>query len=641
MRIGFALLMMGCGADTSQSDWSDQVSPSGPCWEVNILDGLDESSTEELHSLFDCLNQGGNLDPFSGVVDALDANSRSGIPLGVELVLLVNDLPEVEVDVFGFASFGLDLIEQEPELIGDGLAVVVELMYGDAYADIVASGPASSASALDSGVIRPALPVIAQTAGSMLDDGPGITAMVADALASEAAADGVCTVVALSTDPTTADLTADITANLGAAIQHARSPDNDRWEGASGDSLRDLVEVMLLETGGDSQTLIEALSPDLLAILTDDALRDRLLDALDSAERDDLIDPLPQELLYLASVDIDGNTLSVGGDSALLSLLRMLHAANGELSCSIDVFGFFEFDNLSVEILGLLAQQDPGTVASGLELLGPLLGNSVVEWLIDGFVGLDTCPLLTPQLVSDLDAINRLNDDDAANLVIVMLDLLGAFYQNDSTDKTTELVTILSRAYARGTVPPIEEALRDLAGSDIARDLTDLVPVLLDPSDLTTADCPTNTAPLDLNGVLDVLVVMLEEDGGGETPLVAMEPIIFPLLTHENTWEILGNLSVLLIDNDAKLQDGVDLLVRLIALDPELTLLYDNVDLLADPALITPVLKIIESTELADAMGEAELTAEGPLPFTARLITSDILQTLLRTVDLVLETLGR
>lgn len=642
MRIfAVALLMTGCGADSSEADWSDQVSPAGPCWEVNILDGLDESSTEELHGLFDCLNQGGNLAPFSGIVDAMDTDSRSGIPLGVELAQLVNGLPDVDVDVFSFAGFALDLIEQEPGLIGDGLSVVVELMYGDAYDDIAVTGPASSASALDNGVIRPALPVLAQTAGSMLDDGPGITAMLSDAMASEEAADGVCTVVALSTDPTTADLSADLLPNLGAAITHARSPDNDRWAGASGDSLRDLVAVLLVETGGDSQTLVEALSPDLLAILTDVALRDRLLVALEGAESDDLLDPLPQELLYLASVDIDGGALSAGEDSALLSLLRMLHAANGELSCSIDVFGFFEFDNLSVEILGLLAQQEPGTVTAGLELLGPLLGNSVVEWLINGFVGLETCPLLTEQLVDDLESIDRLNDDETANLVIVLLDLLGAFYQNDDTDKTTELVQILSMAYARGTIPPVEEALRDLAGSDIARDLTDLIPVLLDPSDLTTADCPTGSAPLDFDGVLDVVVIALEEDDSGETPLVALEPVLFPVLTHENTWTILGNLSGLLVDNDARLQDSIDLLVRLIALDPELTLLYDNVDLLADPTLITPVLKLAESEALAEAVGEAELTNEGPLPFTARLITSDILQTLLRTIDLVLEALGR
>jgi hypothetical protein len=640
MRIALALLMTGCGADTSEADWSNQVSPGGPCWEVNILDGLDESSTAELHGLFDCVNQGGNLDPLSGVVDALDADSRSGIPLGVELALLINDLPNVDVDVFSFAGFALDLIEQEPTLIGDALAVVVELMYGDAYADIVATGPSGSASALDRGVIRPALPVVARVSTAMLDDGPGITSMVADALASQAAADGVCTIVALSEDPSTADLAADLLPNLGAAIAHSRSPDNDRWTDASGDSLRDLASVMLLETGGDSQTLIEAVSPDLLSILNDDALLDRLLSALQRAEDDDLLDPLPQELLYLASVDIDGNPLSVGEDSALLCLLRMLHAANNEFSCSIDIFGLFEFDNLSVEILGLLASQEPGTVASGLELLGPLLGNSVVEWLLDGFVSLETCPLLTDQLISDLDAINRLNDDEASSLVVVMLDLLGAFYQSSDSTHATELVQILSMTYARGAVPPVEEALRDLAGSDIARDLTDLVPVLMDTDDLTTESCPTAAAPLDLDAILDVLVVMLTEESG-QTPLVAMEPILFPLLGHENTWELLGNLSNLLVDNDARLQDGVALLTRLIALDPDLTLLYDNVDLLADPTLITPILKITESDEVVAAMSEAELTAEGPLPFTARLITSDILQTLLRTIDLVLDALGR
>ena len=641
MGIGFTLLMMGCGADTAQPDWSDQVSPSGPCWEVNILDGLDESSTEELHALFDCLNQGGNLDPFGGVVDALDADSRSGIPLGVELAILINDLPEVDVDIFAFAGFALDLIEQQPALIGDALAVVVELMYGEAYVDIIVGGPSSSASALDHGVIRPALPVLAQTATSLLDDGPGITVMMADALASEAANDTICTIVAISEDPTTSELAADLLPNMGAAINHARSPDNDLWSEASGDSLQDLLEAVLLDTGGDGLTLLEALSPEVLVILTDESLRERLLDALQRSEDDDLLDPLPQELLYFASVNINGDPLSVGEDSALLCLLRLLHGANSELSCSFDIFGLFEFDNLSVEILRLLATQEPGFVSSGLDLLGPLFGNDVVEWLLDGFVSLETCPLLTEQLIDDLESIDRFNDEEASNLIIVLLDLLGAFYVDDDTDKTTELVQLLSVSYARGAVPPLEEALRDLAGSDIARDLTDLIPILLDPSNLTTASCPTDTAPMDLNALLDVMVVMLEEDTSGETPLAALEPVLFPVLTHENTWEILGNLSTLLMNNDASLQDGVDLITRLISVDPDLTLLYDNIDLLADPALITPMLKLAESDEVVEAIRTAELTAEGPLPFTARLITSDILQTLLRTIDLVLDALGR
>ena len=147
MRLGLVLLLAGCGADTSPPDWTEQVSPSGPCWEVNLTDGLDESSTDELHGLFDCLNQGGNLDPFSGLVDALDADSRSGIPLGVELAALVNDLPSVDVDAFALAGFAVDLIEQQPSLIADGLGVLVELMYGDAYANIQATGPMNSTSA--------------------------------------------------------------------------------------------------------------------------------------------------------------------------------------------------------------------------------------------------------------------------------------------------------------------------------------------------------------------------------------------------------------------------------------------------------------------------------------------------------------
>jgi hypothetical protein len=383
----------------------------------------------------------------------------------------------------------------------------------------------------------------------------------------------------------------------------------------------------------------EALRPDLERILLDEPLRDRLLQVLADVEAGNHLDPLPLQLLYLSTVNIDGESLSAGEDSALLSLLRMLHTADAELSCSVSVLGLdlldINIDNLSVTLLRFLAQQSPDSIDGSLDLLGGALGWGLTQSILDAVVDSAVCPLLSDQLITDLESVNRLSDPEAADLLIVMLDLLDAFYQeNESADRIEELVGLLSVSYARGAVPPVEEALRDLAGSALVDDVTDLVPVLLAADQLPTESCPTGASPLSMEAAWSLLGDSISGESSDD-----LQPLVELVLTHNATWTVVGNLSTLLSEDQSRIQDLADIMTRVIALDPELALIKDNAALLDEPALIDPALRIIESRDLSTALGRAELTQEGPLPFAARLIVGDTLESMLLTVDLLLEML--
>ena len=56
----WSLLLFSCQESAEAPRWQDQLAPSGPCWFVQLGDGLSEESTTELHALFDCVNQNGN-----------------------------------------------------------------------------------------------------------------------------------------------------------------------------------------------------------------------------------------------------------------------------------------------------------------------------------------------------------------------------------------------------------------------------------------------------------------------------------------------------------------------------------------------------------------------------------------------------
>lgn len=644
-------VLAGCGGEGNVAGWWDQPSPSGPCWAVDLADGLSTSSTDELHALYRCLNQDDAFAAFGGLDVTMDEHSRAGQPLGVELALMAQGLGQTEVDLFAIAGVALDLLEAEDRPIEPLMRSLVELMYGQPYAVVAAdSFELTSESALASGVLVPVLPALSASAAVILDDGDAIPSLLGEALESSTLEDAVCTVVALAdaTDGTTASAVDGLLPHLGTAIGDARSPDNDRWSGSSGDSLRDVVEALVVNTAGDGQTALEAMSGDLEGVLLDAEVGARVHALVEDASDDGYLDELPLWALYLTEVDPLGEALCDGGsssgcsddDSALYALIRMLHDADTEVDCSVVGITVYE-GNLAEDLLRLIAEQDPDTVLDLNDLLGTLLGWSVTTDLLDWLLGACDGIADTTQLVADLESLDRLNDPEAGRLLEVLIAALGAVYEPDgSLDHMSPVVDLIGTAHARGLIHPVEEVLRDLASTALISDVVDLVPALLEPANLNTDRCPTDSAPLDFDATWALLGDLLTAGDRAEAPIDTLSPVLIAALSHEGTWTAVGNFGALAREDDAEVAGLLDLIPGIVAADPELDLVAELAPILTTAAVYEPALRLVESDALIEAACETELSAEGPLPFAARQVIGGTMDEALRTVDLLLGELG-
>jgi hypothetical protein len=634
-------MLSGCSVPDNGFRTDGHLDPSGPCWSVNIGDGLDEASAMELQTLFACIDQDGALRPLAPLVGRLDEPDRDGVALGVRVAQLVNRLPTVDIDIWNLASTALELLESEEPIVEPVLELGVELLYGRPWGTVRSDVALADPAELAQGVLTPLLPLIGPTSTVLIDSAPGIPGLLADAAEDDAVGDMLCTLVGIAEtgDPEIRAIADRVMADLGVALALTRDPWNDRWRDASGDSARDLVSALLTFEDDAGRTFLEGVNEPLGAILRDDPLQYRVEDALESAVEGDHVDPLPLQLRYLAETAVDGGSLGAGDDSALLGFLRLLDQANQPMECSLDLWVTdleIDLGNLSVSVLRALARIDPSTTETGVSLLGAVLGWDLSRATLDLIADSGVCPTLDAQLVSDLQAVDRLNDPEVGDLLVVMLDVLAAFVDSGTDeDRIPELVDVLAHAHAAGLVPPVEEVLRDVGDSALMGDLTAAVPVILDPSPLAVDTCPTGSQPLDFGGMWGLLRVTLV--GGTEPALLdRLAPAAEVWIDDDATWLALGNLSVLLAADGSRVRELPALSSRLLAADPDLSILRDLTPLLRDPTLSAPVLRLAESPAIADELGRTDLEQEGPLPFFARLLTGGTLDVALRTLDLAI-----
>ncbi|MSP55020.1 MAG: hypothetical protein EXR69_05365 [Myxococcales bacterium] len=621
--------LTGCGFSSFGQDWTDQLAPGGPCYEANLLDGLDTDSTDEAHAVFDCLNSAGALVGFAGIDVSLDAQTRDG---AVGLVLAAwlaeaseGDNSEALTRLVGAVGGVLD----DPSLGSDWLPLLFELAYGVPFGWLGESVEPASAS-MDSGVLVPAMDVVGLLATSLLDDEAWVGR--ADAvLRSDRTVSLLWTLAALpaATDATLRTLGEDWPDLLSEGVTYCEDASNDRWAGATGNSLRD-VSVALLASSSSGALVVDHVLLKAAPLLQDEATAERLRVMLvDQAARGRL-NVLPAQLKYLASVDMEGGALSGGEDTALTALVRLLAHGDQPVDCSIDLGLFvvdFSFGNLSVSLLQSLAGLDPDTVTSGVDLLGGLLGVSLTSAVLDSIAASGVCPVIDEQLVSDLGAIDRLTDPQVEELLPVLLASLAA-----SDDHLDALVAAVHAVHDVGLMPALEGVLTDLGDTRLASTLISSLEVLVDPEHHYNAgDFPSDVQPVDFL----MLMAVLAELSASDLPLEDLAGPLATLAGTDSTWTLLHNAAALAGSPEAQIRGLLGELQPALQADPALAWLGDVADQVAQPTTRRRALVLAECDALRDAIVEP---GRGPVPTLAGWSLDGSLDVLIRTVQ-VLATL--
>lgn len=622
-------------ATQSVPSWRDQLIPDSPCYRVNLRDGLDETSTAEVRDLFDCINRGGQLDPLRPTVDALENGDRDGVPAGIDVAKLVNALPHAHIDPFGLAGTALDLLRADDRPIDKFLDVYLELSYG-VRAERVRDGTADvrSGDQLRNGVLIPLAPLLPVLSKALLDDDLSAATYASQKLADPETKRWIRSLSAAiaSPDPRVSGPVSRLLPGFGALIGATHSPGNDRSYSTSGDSIHDLARVYV----GGAPLIVDIAAPA-DEIVSDTAVRSQLEAKIPAWYTAGHLQQLPDQLRWLASVDVDGNGLQKGDTSALHALVRLLHDTNRPMRCSLDLWVTnLEFDvgNLAVAILDLIAGANPDLVQSGAGIIGTVLGWGVSDSLMNDIADSGVCPAFTPQVVHDLHAVDRIYDDRAYDLLVVFVDALGALRHGQS-DRIPALADLATSVEDGNGVVPAEELIRDVADAPVLADAIDLVPVLANPPaySLTAGDEPA----VNLHDVMGLVVWVFHEDSG-RTGLERMLPLVEPVVDAPGTWDAERNLGRLLAEDGSETGQALNLLPPMLAIDPELDTLDQLAPLIGDPTLAGPLLRVTETDDVgatllaADPPGDPD---EVPVGYVGRLVVDGTIDEVLATMNVI------
>ena len=342
-----------------------------------------------------------------------------------------------------------------------------------------------------------------EAASHLLDGGTEAHEDVVSMLESDLFDAAACTMagVIYTEDPELKPIGDGLMGSLAEAWIRASNTENDIWDGASGNSIRDLIEVAAI---GEDAGPMDELKPIVRTLLADDNVQRNTKRVLTQAAAAGHIVHLPVQLQYLADVSADGIPLSsgtAGQVSALQAGARLIHQGNTEVDCRIDIPILpdieFSLGNLSVSILQRLAEMDEDTAVDSVGFLGEVLNFGLTQTILDTILGTDVCPVLNDDLIDDLVVLERLNDPAVGNLVEVIHGTFDAVYQEGELNRLPETVDLMSVLYAQNQLPPLEEGLRDLASSDLAGSMTTIIETVLEPSALNDAVCDDDTQPLD------------------------------------------------------------------------------------------------------------------------------------------------
>jgi hypothetical protein len=623
------VLLAGCDFFASGPSWQDQLEPAGPCYAFNFADGVDVASNNELHAIFACLNSQGMLNAFVPADAALDVATRSG-SVGSGLVGLLDAAGKTRsVSAGGLLAGALKLFDDR-EGSEELLELILEVAYGAAVTDLGNGVTVNSSVSLHDGLLLPVVESMAAAATLLLDDDLALGDSLGAALRSEEAPRWVWSLALapVAPDAGLAALAADWPLVLAEIIEETEDASNNRHSGGTGNSLRDAASALF--DGNALPDIVSAAGP----LLGDEHTRDALARWVEEEDDAGRWEDLDDGLLYLARVDRDGGSLSDGEDSALVSLVRLLHDANQPVDCRIDLFVtdiHWSLGNLAVAILEVLAGIDADTAAGGVDILGNALGYPLTDAILETIADSGVCPVIDAQLVADLESLDRLSDPPAEDLLLSLLGLLQA--SDDHIEAVADLATSL---HAAGLVEPLEELLFDLATRFPADRLLLAVPSLLDPDGRQASSAfPAGIRPVDVH-VLATLLLAVTDSEHWEV----VEPVLGSVIRNANTWEAVGNAPRLLTRADTVTGRLLPLLAERIAAEPELPWLPAAADYVEDPGVFSSALVLLEVQPLRAALLDTALLAPGPVPWLASLYVGGTVDKLWDTFALFRPLLG-
>jgi len=634
--------LTACGSLVEGERWQDQLVADSPCFDVNLLDGLDEESSDELFDLFDCVNYGGHFESLQPTVDQLETPTRIGDSAAIELATMVNAMSDVDVDPWAISGVLVDALRAEDRPFDAFLDIALELIYGDRANRVrTETIELDDPRALRDGVVTQLAPVLPIAATAFLDDDQGTAAWAGDLVASPETKRWIWTLESLASSPHPQVRGAldELLVHVGTGLAATRSPGNDRWSEAQGDSLKDALRVFIVQ----EHNAMEEVSVAADAILSDAIVRDAIDDRIAVLYDAGNLEAVPAELAWLASVDVSSNPVAADEVSALYAFLRLLAEADVEVDCALDLWiteiDLIHIDNLAVAVLQILADMDPDAAQDGLGIIASLFDSAVTEWMLHAAVDLSdgTCTGLSHEMIDDLEAVDAITQPESYDVLVLVIDLLNVLKHGEK-DHLPGTVQLFGDLYRAGGVPPLEELIRDVGEEPMIDDIIDLVPVLAAPDDHGVEARGEPAA--DLQDMLDLTHWLFSVDPDtGLRGHERLRPLLLPILTEDATWDAMDTVSDLLSDDRTQLSQSLDLLVPLIELDPELVLLDEFGPLLADRRLSDPLLRILERGVVQDTLLAIE-TVDGqqevPLTFLARMVVRGTLDDLLAFVDIVL-----
>ena len=633
-----ALLSLATSCAPEPEPWYQQLQADSPCYRVDLMDGLDETSTTEVQDLFACLNHHGHFQSLAPTMASMEEDTPRGDQGAIELARAVNAMPDADVDIFATLDAMVGVLESDEPVLEHTLDVVLELTYGDNVALVRRDGyDLDHPSNLEGGALVPLGPVIPELADGLIEDDMETAELVGDLLQDPDTHRWVHTMAAWadSDHPDVKRPLDDMIPHLGEAVLASRDASNDHWNRASGDSIRDLAEAF---TKG-SPDLIERTSPELDAILSDSIVRNETQELMVDLEAQGHLQKTMAQAAWLAYVDADGGYLDPGETSGLEALLRLLANTNRPARCTIDFWWLptieLDLGNLSVALLRTMADWDPDNVQSSAALAGNVLGYSFSENLLMDIAESGACPALTVQVVKDLPSIDLLGEPQSRSLTHTMVGMLRVM-KYGKRDHIEEVVDMISDVHNGGGVPPLQEVLRDVGEEEINADLVELVPVMAHP---WRYDIEANgERAANLEDVLELLSWLVHKENG-RTGYQRLKPLLQPAMEHDGTWDALHNASGVMADRTSRLARAHDLLPPLVKADPDLELLQQMGPLLSQRSVAEPLLHIGSSrpvTEDLFAVRPDVGQGQVPLAFLGRLITKGTLDDVLNLARIVL-----